>query len=446
MSIDSKLFLHDSDKAAMTALKIIPGFTQIMKAFMKVWNEQQFKIINMSTNLKLDEGQMKKYYDILPPICEKLGIDIPELYVTLDVNPNAYTYGDTNPFIVLTSGLFETIPDELIPTVIAHECGHIACHHTLYNTMGRLILNGASTFVSGLGNIALYPIQLAFAYWMRCGEFSADRAAAICDGNSEKVIEMCMRFAGYDKDIMAEANVDLFMKQALEYREIVNGNAWNKSLEFILFQNLDHPLNAVRAYEGKEWTDTERFKNIMDYLNSSPETANKQLPVQINPPKYIGKNCNDIQTELMSKGFENIEMNRVMETDSKNKTGSIVSIMINGKDDCKEDFYKCESSIAIVYFEPKSDEEIALEHPDEIFVEEGHKHFLGRNVEEVKDELLCMGFSTIENKEMAIPKFGLGIKENNVAKIIINDQSSFDKKSWFSKDSFVVLYYYISVS
>lgn len=90
----------------------------------------------MSTNLRLDEKQIAKYYNMLPPICTKLGIDVPELFVELDVHPNTYTYGDTKPFIVITSGLFETLPDELIPTVLAHECGHIACHHTLYTTMG----------------------------------------------------------------------------------------------------------------------------------------------------------------------------------------------------------------------------------------------------------------------------------------------------------------------
>ena len=32
-----------------------------MKAFMKVWDEQQFKLINMSTNVRLGEEQMAKY-------------------------------------------------------------------------------------------------------------------------------------------------------------------------------------------------------------------------------------------------------------------------------------------------------------------------------------------------------------------------------------------------
>lgn len=144
---------------------------------------------------------------MLPPICEKLGIEAPELYITHDVFPNAYTYGDSHPFIVITTGMFETVPDELIPTVLAHECGHIACHHTLYHTMGRMLLDGAFHFLPGIANIAITPIMLAFSYWMRCSEFSADRVAAVCDGSADKTIEVCMRLAGYDKDIDAEADV-----------------------------------------------------------------------------------------------------------------------------------------------------------------------------------------------------------------------------------------------
>ena len=162
MALDYKLYLHDSDRAAMTALKAIPGFSQVTKAFMKIWDEKQARLINMSKNLRLSEKQMAKYYNMLPPICEKLGIDVPELYVELNPYPNAGTWGDTKPYIVISSGLFETLPDELIPTVLAHECGHIACHHALYTTIGRAILNRTPIF--SIGNVKLDPIQLAFSY------------------------------------------------------------------------------------------------------------------------------------------------------------------------------------------------------------------------------------------------------------------------------------------
>lgn len=442
MALDYKLYLHDSDKAAMAALKVIPGFSQVMKAFMKIWSEQQLRLINMSTNLRLNERQMAKYYNMLPPICEKLGIDVPELFVELDVHPNAYTYGDTKPFIVITSGLFETLPDELIPTVLAHECGHIACHHTLYTTMGRAILNGASAFVSGLGNIALYPIQRAFAYWMRCSEFSADRAAIICDGSAEKSTEVMMRFAGYDKDIMADANVEAFMEQAHEYKNLVDNNAWNKTLEFILFQNYDHPLNAIRAYEGREWEKTERYKNILEYVSSEPSESESKLPVEIFLKKMVGKNVTDIEAKLLEMGFTNIKTKRNTEA-IKIKEGNIISITIN--ESAEDGWYKRTDEVLIEYFEAKTDEEIALEHPGEIKIGENQKYFLGKKYEEVKNELENLGFTRFIIKEMAMSKIGWGEKEGCVAKIIINDQAQFNKDDWFATESEVTLYYYVRI-
>lgn len=442
MALEYKLYLHDSDKAAMAALKAIPGFSQVMKAFMKIWSEQQLRLINMSTNLRLNEKQMAKYYNMLPPICTKLGIDVPELFVELDVHPNAYTYGDTKPFIVITSGLFETLPDELIPTVLAHECGHIACHHTLYTTMGRAILNGASAFVSGLGNIALYPIQLAFAYWMRCSEFSADRAAIICDGSAEKSTEVMMRFAGYDKDIMADANVEAFMEQALEYKNLVDNNAWNKTLEFILFQNYDHPLNAIRAYEGREWEKNERYKNILEYVSSESSESESKLPVEIFLKKMVGKNVTDIEARLLTMGFTNIKTKRNTEA-VKIKEGNIISITIN--ESAEDGWYKRTDEVLIEYFEAKTDEEIALEHPGEIKIGENQKYFLGKKCEEVKNELEILGFTRFTIKEMAMSKIGWGEKEGCVAKIIINDQAQFNKDDWFATESEVTLYYYVRI-
>ena len=76
MAMNTSVFMHDSDKAALQALKAIPGFTQLLKGFMSIWNERQFQLLNMSSRLRLSEKQMSKYYDMLPPICKKLGIEI----------------------------------------------------------------------------------------------------------------------------------------------------------------------------------------------------------------------------------------------------------------------------------------------------------------------------------------------------------------------------------
>ena len=266
MAVESKYYIHESDLKARKALESIPAFSVVTKSFMDVMFERQFLITNMSSNVKLSEKQLPEYYDMLPPICEKLGIEVPDLYLDLDPVANAYTYGDKNPFIVMTTGLLDEMPMELIPTVLAHECGHIACHHTLYSTMGRFVLNGSTSLLSNSNAGALISIslQLAFFHWMRCSEFSADRAATIADGNADDIAEVCMRLSGYRKGACSELNVQEFINQAHEYREMVNDSSWNKTLEFYMLMNSSHPLSAVRALEATEWANSDTFKKILE--------------------------------------------------------------------------------------------------------------------------------------------------------------------------------------
>lgn len=447
--MNPNFYMHDSDRAALQALKAIPGFTQFFKEFMKVWSEKEFRIQNMSTNLRISEKQLSKYYDMLPPICEKLGIEIPELYLELDVVPNAYTAGDTKPFIVMTSGLLETMPEELIPTVLAHECGHIACHHCLYTTIGRFILSEAIKYL-GLKDLAVFPIQVAFSYWMRCSELSADRAAAICDGAASNVVEMCMRFAGFDKDVGADANVDEFMNQALEYREMVNSSKWNKTLEFLMLSEMDHPLNAVRAYECSEWAKTERFGKIVGFISSSacPKDSDlttylQEIPMPEASKYYIGKDVDDVQTAILELGYTNVKTAKITQKGLLVKDGQVLNIRINGSDGFNMcEWYPVDSDIVIEYYEPETEEEIAAAHPGQLRVPNSSKYYLGRVYTEVVEELQNAGFTEIVTEEQQKSKRGLLSKNGGVAIISLNGQTQFGKGEWFDEKAVIRITYY----
>lgn len=442
-------YVHNSDKVALRALKAIPGFTQLFKAFMKVWSEKQFHIQNMSSNLRISDKQLSKYYDMLPPICDKLGIEVPELYLELDVVPNAYTAGDTNPFIVITSGLLETLPEDLIPTVLAHECGHIACHHCLYMTMGRFILSEAINYL-GLSDLAILPIQVAFSYWMRCSELSADRAASICDGSADKVVKMCMCFAGFDKDIGEKGNVDEFMKQALEYKEMVDNSKWDKTLEFMLLAQKDHPLNAVRAYECSEWAKTEHFRRIVNFVeNCSDLQGNsltkylQEIPMPEASKYYLGKNVEEVKNSIQELGFTDVNTVKMTKKKLMAKNGQVLNIRINdidGFDMCE--WYPINSKIVIEYFEAETDEEVAAAHPGQLRVPNSSKYYLGKVYSDVVEELYSTGFSVIETEEQRKRKRGLLSKNGAVANISINGQTQFGKGEWFDEKSVIRITYY----
>ena len=143
--ITSAEFIHPEDAAALQQMENIPGFPTLVKKILSLGYEQLQYGVNMASNIRLSETQLPKIYHHLPPICEKLGIEEPEFYLQMNPMPNAYTFGDSKIFITVTSGLVEMMDDEELDAVLAHECGHILCHHVLYNSVARLLLSGASS-------------------------------------------------------------------------------------------------------------------------------------------------------------------------------------------------------------------------------------------------------------------------------------------------------------
>ncbi|MBP1535863.1 MAG: M48 family metallopeptidase [Ruminococcus sp.] len=444
MPIDHELFIHESDRAALNALKSIPGFTQVLRSFMKVWNEKQFKLLNMSTFVKVSEEQMSKYHDMLIPICKKLNIAVPELYVSLSPVANAYTSGDTEPFIVMTSGLINTVPEELIPTVLAHECGHIACHHVLYSTMGRLILGGATEML-GLSSLITTPLQMAFYYWMRCSEYSADRAAAVCDLTGDKTVEMCMRLAGFDKNIPIAANKQAFLAQAAQYKQLVDDSKFNKTLEFLMFNRMNHPLNAVRAYECDRWTNSSSFSHIVRYMQEEErDMMHSYVPVAENIGSYVGRNVTDVAYALRQAGFTNISEVRSTESKGRAAENSITAVTVNDRYDVKQgQWLPADASWLLTYYSPLSHKEQQDAHPGQVCVPGSSVSYMGRNYQEVVDELRALGFTNFSVTEQADIKVRLLLKEGSIAHISIDHQDRFDRNTWFNVNAPVSIRYHV---
>ena len=337
--------------------------------------------------------------------------------------------------------------------MLAHECGHIACRHSLYRTMGRIILDEAIKFIQiDFVNLAIFPVQVAFAYWMRCGELSADRAAALCDGTSEKVMEMCLRFAGYDKDINAEANIDEFMSQALEYKEMVDDSKWDKTLEFLFLKDQSHPMNAVRAYECSEWSKNERFDKMVTYIStvSVRESTNigfylKEAPMPEASKNYIGNNITDVQTTLKDLGFTNVRAVKITQKGLMVKDGQVLNIRINEKDGFgMSEWYPIDSDIAIEFYEPETEEEVLAAHPGQLRVPDASKRYIGRLYEDVVNELQNAGFTEIVTVEQKKEKKGLLStlsKNGGVSIISINGQTQFDKGEWFAEKATIKITY-----
>ena len=102
--------IHTEDTETLNILKATPGMSHLMEQSLRRDYDERLWLETITTNLRLSEHQMPEIYNHLPPICKRLGIPIPELYLQLSpiVKASAYVY-DNKPYIVLTLGLIRRI-------------------------------------------------------------------------------------------------------------------------------------------------------------------------------------------------------------------------------------------------------------------------------------------------------------------------------------------------
>ncbi len=256
-------YIHDMDRKAFAALNAFPKFLKLVEAYHANFDEKAARIHYLSSAIRLSDNQMPEIYTLLPPVCEKLGIDVPELYYIRRRDLNAATIGTTNPCIYVTSGLVKNLTPDLISSVLAHECGHIACKHYLYHSIAETVINKLNDSPLGYINAVRFFITPglvnALLFWDRCSELSADRAAALCDGKPEKTVDALLRVHGY-----SDINREEFIKQAVDLHDFVNETKGNKAIEQLIVCNDTHPRLATRVYECCEWAKTDSFRSILN--------------------------------------------------------------------------------------------------------------------------------------------------------------------------------------
>ncbi|MCM1510965.1 MAG: M48 family metallopeptidase [Clostridium sp.] len=232
-----------------------------MKKFMDLGMEQLYFGLNKASKIKLSPTQLPEIYNILPPICEQLEIEEPEFYLEMNPAPNAYAFGDTQTAITVTSSLVEMMSPEELRAIVAHECGHIACHHMLYHSLAQVLANASGLFET-LCTLAT-PIHYALMYWQRKSELSCDRAAAFVT-SPETVMAVMARLAGGPKSITSRVNMKEWAQQADEYEKIYNGGLWNKTLQRFAVLDQDHPFHAVRVREILKWKESGLYRRAME--------------------------------------------------------------------------------------------------------------------------------------------------------------------------------------
>src|SRR5882724_3142791 len=256
--LESKDFQHPHDVAATAALQAVPGLDMVITKIMEYGLERMFYLENIAASVRVTGRMFARLHRSLGWGCQILGLEEPELYVMLDPVPNAYTYGHTRPFVVLTSGLVDMLDDEECFFVIAHELGHIKADHVLYTIMARNIstltgLIGQATL--GIGALLSQGLVVALHDWYRKAELTADRAGLLCVQDLDPCIRVFMKLAGGAGRLWPEMDEREFVRQIRDYEE-ADASVLNRAYKTLLTVRRTHPFPILRAHELDAWHGT----------------------------------------------------------------------------------------------------------------------------------------------------------------------------------------------
>ena len=252
---------HPADRAALNALRQVPGFDEAVKRIFGFFGERGIRLLFQANAVQCGPQQFPKLHALLVETCTTMDwSDQPELYVTQTPMVNAGAVGFEHPFIVLNSGAVSLLDDDELRVLIGHELGHVISGHALYRTITILLLELGFQNLPFLAGIALLPIKLALLEWYRKSELSADRAGLLASQDREASLRVFLKLAGGGN--MEQMNLPAFLEQAKAYEQ--SGGPLDAIYKILNTLGASHPFNTLRAAELERWIEAGHYRRIID--------------------------------------------------------------------------------------------------------------------------------------------------------------------------------------
>jgi heat shock protein HtpX len=232
--------------------------------------------IRAARAVPVTEQEMPDYYRIVRELTERAGLPMPRLYVTPDLQPNAFATGRSpkKAAVAVTRGILEMLDWRELRGVLAHEISHVGNRDILIGSvaaaiamgitfMGRMVMWGA--MFGGMGGsrdddrggnpigllvlalltpLAAMLMQMALS---RSREFEADRSGARLTGEGEPLAR------ALEKLELGARRIPMDVNPAQAQAYIVNPLTGRQVQFANLFRSHPSTADRVARLRSQEW-------------------------------------------------------------------------------------------------------------------------------------------------------------------------------------------------
>lgn len=262
INLDPKVYEHPFDKAALNALRHLPGIDTVTNFILNYASVKWNFIAMQGSHFHVTRESCPELYKQIKEDAAVLGVmDFPEVYTEWDYAVNGYTTGNRDKtMLVLKTGAVDLLSKPQLDYVVGHEMGHIKSGHVLYHLMADLFSSVIGMIP--LGETLLTPIHYALMYWQRMSEFSADRAGLLTCQDKDAAIEAIIKMAGVPQKYFEKLDKKAFLKQAEEFETRFSGMA-DGAIRTLSIMSSTHPWTVYRAGELIKWIESGEYDRIL---------------------------------------------------------------------------------------------------------------------------------------------------------------------------------------
>ena len=271
---------HPADRAALQAVRAVPGFNEAVRKIVGFFGERGIRLIFQANAVRVGPNQFPRLHQLMTEVTTTMDWpEQPPLFVSQTPFVNAGAVGVDHPFIVLNSGAIGLLNDDELRVLLGHELGHVISGHTLYRTVTILILELGFRNLPFLAGIVLLPIQLALLEWYRKSELSSDRAGLLASQDPTASLRVFMKLAGGGP--VDQMNLEAFMVQAKEYE--AEGGPIDAIYKILNTLGMTHPFHTLRAAELQRWIEGGTYERILkgEYTRRGSEEKDRPLTADL---------------------------------------------------------------------------------------------------------------------------------------------------------------------